>query len=175
MSCIAMCSSTLSDACVQRTLLQQSATVEPDVDGDVYVGALLPSSHDHESWDKWTKMAYEDGNSQVFLRFATWMFVRFRQVTGIAMDEPMNGVVIPQNPRLLEGDIDDDFFEALGMERLYSAIVHLESAPRYMCHLLHALGKVIHETDAGASNPQCQPCKSPPTVTGPYVPISLMN
>lgn len=90
------------------------------------------------------------------------------------MDEPLNGIVIPENPRQLEGAYEDDFYEALGMERLYSAIVHLETSPRYMCHLLHALGKEANKKDAGSSNPLFPPCKSPPTVTAPYVPISLM-
>ncbi|KAG2029296.1 hypothetical protein BDR03DRAFT_1018596 [Suillus americanus] len=148
-----------------KTTAKLRRTVESDVEGCDDV--ILPSIQD--GWEAWTKIAFEDGNGQVFLRFATWMLVRFRQVTGVDMEEPINGVVIPCNPRLLEGNSDDDYFEALGMERLYSAIVHLETSPRYMCHLLHALGKVIDQSDAGASNPQFQPCKSPPTVTAPMM------
>lgn len=161
---------TLITFCVANMRTQQS-TVKSDM--HEYHDAYLSNMPD--GWEEWTKTAYEAGNGQVFLKFASWMLVRFRQVTGIDMDEPVNGVIIPENPRLRETTPDDHFFEALGMERLYSAIVHLEAAPRYMCHLLHALGKVIDQSDVAASNPTVHPCKSPPTVTAPYVPMPWMN
>ncbi|KAG2079421.1 uncharacterized protein F5147DRAFT_661883, partial [Suillus discolor] len=150
-------------------------SVEPEVEEDndmdwkesaadvhQYDEVLLPSVQD--GWKEWTKILFEDGNSHIFLRLATWMLIRFRQLTNIDMNAPIDGIVIPQNPRLMDDVGDDHFFEALGLERLYSAIVHMETSPRYMSHIFHALGKVLASSDVSASNPRLIPCNSPPTV-----------
>ncbi|KAG1886466.1 hypothetical protein F4604DRAFT_1675381 [Suillus subluteus] len=133
-----------------------------DQDEEGYDDVLLPSVMD--DFDQWTKTAFEEGNSHVFLKLAAWMLMRFRQLTTVPFDAPIDGVVIPSNPRVMEGIDDDHFFEALGMERLYTAIVHMETSPRYMCHLFHALGKAMANSDVSASNPRLLPCNSPPAV-----------
>ncbi|KAG1886469.1 hypothetical protein F4604DRAFT_1675383 [Suillus subluteus] len=127
-----------------------------------YDDVLLPSIQD--GWEHWTKIAFEDGNSHVFLKLATWMLIRFRQLTEMDMDVAIDGVVIPGDPQVMEGVDDDHFFEALGMERMYTAIAHMETSPRYICHLFHALGKVIASSDVSTSNPRLLPCNSPPAV-----------
>ncbi|KAG2029763.1 hypothetical protein BDR03DRAFT_1017979 [Suillus americanus] len=121
--------------------------------------SLLPE------WDTWHRTAFERGNSQVFLKLATWMLLRFRQLTMTDMNADVNDVVIPLNPRTIPFEHDDDFLEALGMERLYAAIVHMETRPRYLSHLLHALGSLVNDADIGQSNHGWQPIASPPPVT----------
>ncbi|KAG1784504.1 uncharacterized protein HD556DRAFT_1451703 [Suillus plorans] len=132
-----------------------------DLDAEGYEKGLLPPNQD--KWEALTRLAFEKGNSQVFLKLATWMLVRFRDLTNRDMDSELDGLLISENPRLLEFD-DDRYFEAVGMERLYSAIVHMEARPRYLCHLFHALGKRLTESDVGTSNPRIWPSRSPPAV-----------
>ncbi|KAG1879694.1 hypothetical protein C8R48DRAFT_767930 [Suillus tomentosus] len=122
----------------------------------------LPSVLDE--WSKWNRIAFEQGNSHVFLKLATWMLLRFRQLANLDMDADVNGVVIPENPRTMAFDSDDQYLEALGMERLYSAIVHMESRPRFLSHLFHALGNVANTSDLGESNPRFWSITSPPPV-----------
>jgi hypothetical protein len=85
------------------------------------------------------------------------------------MDADIEGVIIPDNPRLRELVDDDHAFEAIGMERLYTAIVHMETRPRYLSHLFHTLGKAITESDVGGSHPKIWPISSPPLVNAQYV------
>ncbi|KAG1825324.1 hypothetical protein DFJ58DRAFT_849574 [Suillus subalutaceus] len=150
----------LSEEFVQQEDIEDIPTFGQDVED--YDDVLLPSVQ--EGWESWTKMAFEDGNSHVFLKLATWMLMRFRQLTNTDMDAEIDGLIIPNNPRTMAGIDEDHFFEALGMERMYTAIVHMETSPRYMCHLFHALGKVMASTDISASNPRFLPCNSPPAV-----------
>ncbi|KAG2045850.1 hypothetical protein BDR06DRAFT_1015240 [Suillus hirtellus] len=133
-----------------------------DVDAEGYDTGPLPPNQD--KWEALTRLAFEKGNSQIFLKLATWMLVRFRDLTNLDMDSELDGPLISQNPRLMEELDDDHYFEAVGMERLYSAIVHMESRPRYMCHLFHALGKRLTESEVGNSNPRIWPSRSPPAV-----------
>ena len=132
------------------------------VDDEGFDEILLPSNTD--DWDTWTKIAFKHANSQVFLKLASWMLVRYRQLTQGDLNGDIPGVVIGENPRMIDCLNDDHFFEALGMERLYSAIAHIETRPRYMCHLFHALGKVIAESDVGSSNPRLWASSSPPSI-----------
>jgi hypothetical protein len=127
-----------------------------------YDNVVLPTIQ--EGWETWIKYAFEDGNSRVFLKLATWMLIRFRQLANIDMEAAIDGLIIPENPRLMDGINEDHFFEALGMERLYTAIVHMETSPRYMCHIFHALGKVMASSDVSTSHPRFLPCNSPPAV-----------
>jgi hypothetical protein len=116
-------------------------------------------------WDTWHRTAFEQGNSQVFLKLATWMLLRFRQLSMTDMNADVNGVVIPLNPRTIPFSSPDDFLEALGMERLYAAIVHMETRPRYISHLFHALGTLANDAEIGFSNHGSWPIASPPPVT----------
>lgn len=122
----------------------------------------LPSTL--EEWNTWNRIAFEHGNSQIFVKLGTWMLIRFRQLAMLDLDGDVNGIVIPNDPRTLVFDHHDQFLEALGMERLYSAIVHIESRPRFLSHLLHAIGRVANDSDMGASNPRFWPISSPPPV-----------
>jgi hypothetical protein len=97
------------------------------------------------------------------------MLLRFRQLAMTDMNADVNGVVIPLNPRTIPFEDEDDFLEALGMERLYSAIVHMDTRPRFLSHLFHALGSLAHDADIGHSNHGSQPIASPPPVTPRYV------
>ncbi|KAG1786397.1 uncharacterized protein HD556DRAFT_1449774 [Suillus plorans] len=115
-------------------------------------------------WPTWNRIAFERGNSQVFLKLGTWMLLRFRQLALLDMDGDVDGVVIPENPRTMAFDSEDQFLEALGMERLYSAIVHMESRPRFLSHLFHSLGTLAHTSDIGESNPRFWSISSPPPV-----------
>jgi hypothetical protein len=115
-------------------------------------------------WDAWHKTAFERGNSQVFLKLATWMLLRFRQLSNTDMNADVDGVVIPVDPRTTPFNQESHFLEALGMERLYSAIVHMEARPRFLSHLFHALGRLSHDAEIGYSDPGAWPISSPPTV-----------
>ncbi|KAG2121466.1 hypothetical protein DEU56DRAFT_918153 [Suillus clintonianus] len=117
-----------------------------------------------DDWDTWHRTAFERGRSQVFLKLATWMLIRFRQLTMTDMDADVNGVIIPLNPRTIPFVDHDDFLEALGMERLYSAIVNMDTRPRFLSHLFHALGTISHDADIGHSNHGSQAISSPPPV-----------
>ncbi|KAG1720984.1 uncharacterized protein EDB91DRAFT_1256740 [Suillus paluster] len=115
-------------------------------------------------WDDWHKIAFEQGTSEVFLKLATWMLLRFRQLSKIDIDADVNGVIIPSDPRTMRFPDGDEFLEALGMERLYSAIVHMEARPAYLSHIFHALGAVADDTDIGSTHPAMSPTCSPPAV-----------
>ncbi|KAG1832553.1 hypothetical protein DFJ58DRAFT_848004 [Suillus subalutaceus] len=121
-----------------------------EVDDEGYDRISLPPIL--EGWETWTRTAFEHGNSRVFLKLASWMLVRFRQLTDVDLDSDVDGLVIPGNPRTMVFDNDDHFFEAVGMERLYTAIVHMETRPRFLSHMFHALGKdrAIHDSGPAA-------------------------
>ncbi|KIK39217.1 hypothetical protein CY34DRAFT_14538 [Suillus luteus UH-Slu-Lm8-n1] len=93
------------------------------------------------NWDTWHRTAFEQGNSQVFLKLATWMLLRFCQLSGTAMDADVNG-----------------------MEHLYAAIAHMDIRPHFLSHLFHALGSLANNTDIGHSNHEAWPIASPPPV-----------
>ncbi|KAG2108203.1 uncharacterized protein F5147DRAFT_773784 [Suillus discolor] len=123
----------------------------------------LPSILD--DWSKWNRIAFEQGNLQVFLKLGTWMLLRFRQLAMLDMDTDVNGVIIPENPRTMAFDSEDQYLEALGMEHLYSAIVHMESRLCFLSHLFHSLGNVANDSDIRESNPRFWSIASPPPVT----------
>ncbi|KAG1817589.1 uncharacterized protein BJ212DRAFT_1480153 [Suillus subaureus] len=123
---------------------------------------LLPSLHD--DWEYWTRIVFEKGNLHVFLNLGTWMLIWFRQMMNLNMHALVDGLIILQNPWLMDEISNDHFFEAMGMERLYTAIAHMEMSPRYLCHLFHALGKAMSCLEVSCSNPQILPCNSPPAV-----------
>lgn len=93
------------------------------------------------------------------------MLLRFRQLSNADMNADLNGVVIAQNPRTIPFVDPDDYLEALGMERLYAAIAHMDQRPRFLSHLFHALGALAQDSELGHSNPVTWPISSPPPVT----------
>ncbi|KAG1804195.1 uncharacterized protein BJ212DRAFT_1486830 [Suillus subaureus] len=123
---------------------------------------LLPSLHD--DWEYWTRIVFEKGNSHVFLNLGTWMLIWFHQMMNLNMHALVDGLIILQNPRLMDEISNDHFFEAMGMERLYTAIAHMEMSPQYLCHLFHALGKAMSCSEVSCSNLQILPCNSPPVI-----------
>jgi hypothetical protein len=84
------------------------------------------------------------------------------------IDPNINGIVIPRNPRTMAFDTQDHFLEGLGMERLYSAIVHMESRPCFLRHIFHALGRICNESSVECSNTTIAQATSPPVVVPRY-------
>ncbi|KAG2045585.1 hypothetical protein BDR06DRAFT_1015501 [Suillus hirtellus] len=123
-----------------------------------------------ENWENWNKVAFESGNSKIFLKLGAWMLLRFRQLAVLPVDADVNGLVIPQSPRGMSFDNEDDFYEALGMERLYSAVAHIDTRPRYMRHLLHSLGRSVASADSEIGKTHDLAASSPPAVT-----LSMMS
>ncbi|KAG1759638.1 hypothetical protein EDD22DRAFT_955670 [Suillus occidentalis] len=117
-----------------------------------------------DDWEDWLRLPFESGNSCVFLKLAGWMLLRYWQLAHIDLDADVDGLIVPDNPRLRENLAQDQFYEALGMECLYSAIVHMDTRPQYLIHLFHALGKTIAESDIGQSHPTVWPIIPPPVV-----------
>lgn len=78
--------------------------------------------------------------------------MRSRELYDIPKDAPIDGLIIPD---LHEGFVLEDkdkHLEVLGMERLYSAVAHLDQSPTYMVHLFHAIGKAFTGSDKGMTN-----------------------
>jgi hypothetical protein len=120
-------------------------------------------------WDSCTKDLWDNGHSPVFLKLAAWMLIRFRHLSKTDIEAEIARSLIPESPRVMDFKDDDDYFEALGIERLYTAIVHMDTRPRYLAHLMHAMGKVISELDVGQSHPRVWPVSSPPSVQEKFV------
>ncbi|KAG1718477.1 uncharacterized protein EDB91DRAFT_1090035 [Suillus paluster] len=125
-----------------------------------------------ENWEDWNQIAFDEGNSQILLKLGAWMLLRFRQLAMIPMDADLNGLVIPQSPRGMNFNSENDFYEALGMERLYSAIAHIDTRPRYMRYLLHRLGRSLASADDADGRSNNLAVGSPPAVT---IGISMMS
>ncbi|KAG2108240.1 uncharacterized protein F5147DRAFT_773822 [Suillus discolor] len=123
-----------------------------------------------ENWDTWNKVAFERGNSQIFLKLGAWMLLRFRQLAMIPVDGDVNGLIIPESPQGMSFENQDDFYKALAMERLYSVIAHIDTRPRFMRHILHRLGRSVASADDADSQSQRSAVGSPPAVT-----LSMMS
>jgi hypothetical protein len=63
----------------------------------------------------------------------------------------------------------DNFYEALGMEWLYSAIAYINTRPQYMRFLLHRLGQTVTSVDNGAGDSNDFTAFLLPAVTLNYV------
>ncbi|KAG2121472.1 hypothetical protein DEU56DRAFT_760646 [Suillus clintonianus] len=92
--------------------------------------------------------AFAEGNGhQISRNLLNWMIQRFRTLVGVPLDEPLNGQVIPQSPDEYEDLTEHDYLEALGIERLYAALLNAEESPGHLVHLAHALGRAANETN----------------------------
>ncbi|KAG2063550.1 hypothetical protein BDR04DRAFT_1123183 [Suillus decipiens] len=123
-----------------------------------------------ENWETWNRIAFEEGNSQIFLKLGAWMLLRFRQLAMIPFDDAVDGLVIPDSPRGMQFTNEHDFYEALGMERLYSAIAHIDTRPQFMRHLLCRLGRSVASNNDLDGGSNAIAVASPPAVT-----ISMMS
>lgn len=77
----------------------------------------------------------------------TWMIERYRILVGIPLNEHLHGQLIPQSPDEYDDLPEHDYLEALGIERLYAALVNAERSPGHLIHLAHALGRAAKETN----------------------------
>ncbi|KAG2136435.1 hypothetical protein DEU56DRAFT_756341 [Suillus clintonianus] len=121
----------------------------------------LPTAH--EDWTHWNRIAFERGNSRIFLKLATWILLRMRQLANRPIDGEVDGILVPESPAFLEIDNDANFHEALGMDRLYSALVHMDTHPQYLAHIFHEVGKASSEERLGCSHPNFRPLPDLPT------------
>src|SRR6267154_592762 len=128
---------------------------------------VLPPGLD--DWDDWNRVAFEQGHSQIFLKLGAWMLLRFRQLAMMPLHGDVDGLIIPASPSGISFDNAEDFYEALGMERLYSAVAHIDTRPRYMKHLLHRLGRSIALGPSAEEHSKRLAPSSPPPVTLRYV------
>ncbi|OJA20363.1 hypothetical protein AZE42_07310 [Rhizopogon vesiculosus] len=117
-----------------------------------------------EGWDDWHRITFQKGRSHPFLKLATWFLLRSRQLAKIDVNSALDNVLIERHPADVTYDNDDEYYEALGMERMYSAIVNMEERPSHLTHLFHALGKLFDQSAMEANNPDIRPVPSPPTV-----------
>jgi len=115
------------------------------------------------------RLAFEAGHTGTFISLGTWLLARTRQLKGADVSGDIDGVLVPGFPNHKEYTSDDDFYEALGMERLYTAIVNMEARPAYLAHLFHALGKSCASKPIGTSHPGLRPLLELPSVTREYV------
>jgi hypothetical protein len=76
-----------------------------------------------------------------------WMIERYRKLVGIPVNEPLNGQLIPQSPNKCQGLTEDDYLEALGIERMYTALINAEQRPDHLVYLAHALGRAAKENN----------------------------
>ncbi|KAG1838458.1 hypothetical protein DFJ58DRAFT_846067 [Suillus subalutaceus] len=121
----------------------------------------LPSTF--EDWEKWNHIAFQNGNSQIFLKLGAWILVRFRQLTQTPINGDVNGILIPDHPRSFHIKSEADFNEALGMTHLYSALTHVDTHPQYLAHLFHELGKASSEGRQECSHPDLRQLPELPT------------
>jgi hypothetical protein len=93
------------------------------------------------------RRAFAEGDGvTVSTNLLAWMVERYRTLVGIPLDEPLNGQLIPQSPDEYPNLLENDYLEALGIERLYSALVNADESPGHLIHLAHALGRAAKET-----------------------------
>jgi hypothetical protein len=135
------------------------------VTGDI--DPILPT--DLPEWDKLNRLAFEGGHTGAFISLGTWVLARTRQLKGADVSGGIDGALVPGYPIHKEHASDDDFYEAVGMERLYTAVVNMEARPAYLSHLFHALGKSCASTPIGTSHPGMKPLLELPSVTREYV------
>ncbi|KAG2354617.1 hypothetical protein BDR07DRAFT_1382094 [Suillus spraguei] len=137
-------------------------------DSEAIDDTILPPGLD--DWETWNRIAFEEGNSQIFLKLGAWMLLRFRQLAMIPFDTDVDGLVIPDSPRGMQFANANHFYEALGMERLYSAIAHIDTRPQFMRHLLYRLGRSVALNNDFDGSSSTMAVGSPPAVT-----ISMMS
>ncbi|KAG1720419.1 uncharacterized protein EDB91DRAFT_1257008 [Suillus paluster] len=128
--------------------------VDEEGAGD-YEDADLPSTF--EDWENWNRIAFQNGNSHIFLKLGTWILLRFRQLANTPIDGDLDGLLIPDHPAQFDIEDNADFQEALGMTRLYSALAHIDTNPEYLVHIFHEIGKASSEERLGSSHPGIRP------------------
>ncbi|KAG1828890.1 hypothetical protein DFJ58DRAFT_737582 [Suillus subalutaceus] len=71
-----------------------NAAAIPDLGHSVHI--QFPSTL--EDWEEWNWIAFQKGNSQIFLKLATWILLRFRQLAKIPIHGDLDALLIPENP-----------------------------------------------------------------------------
>lgn len=87
-----------------------------------------------------------------FSKLVTWMLMRYSEISTLPEDTPLDGLIIPRGLRGLENEDNDKYLEAVGMERLYSTVAHVNQNPTNMVHLFHTIGKAHTENRLCRSN-----------------------
>jgi hypothetical protein len=131
----------------------------------------FPSTFD--DWEDWNRIAFQRANSQIFLNLATWLLLRFRQLTGMSLDDDVDGLLIPDHPGCFDIEDDANYNEALGMTGLYSALAHIDTHPQYLSHIFHEVGKASAEGRLGSSHPGVRSVPELPTPVLRYVNFSI--
>jgi hypothetical protein len=108
----------------------------------------------------------QTGTSRVFLKLATWMHHRSRQLASIPMDKGVVGSVVSDTFGVYG---DNNFYEALGIKCLLSSLVNMDTDPGNLAHIFHAIGESCHQRDVGSNNPRTSSSYQP-TVPPRYVP-----
>ncbi|KAG2360972.1 hypothetical protein BDR07DRAFT_1486434 [Suillus spraguei] len=106
----------------------------------------IPTSKDHRC-NLMRRGCIEGDGVTVTTSLLAWMIERYRILIGLPLDEHLNGQIIPQSPDQYENMQEHDYYEALGIERLYAALVNAEESPGHLIHLAHALGRAAKETN----------------------------
>jgi hypothetical protein len=108
----------------------------------------------------------EGGGREIACNLLVWITGRYRFLVGIPIEDPFNGQLIPQSPD--EYDLtEDDYLEALGIERLYAALLHADTSPDHLVHLAHALGRAAKETNILSDSKPGMPLEPLPPITLP--------
>ncbi|KAG1747032.1 uncharacterized protein EDB91DRAFT_1079673 [Suillus paluster] len=79
------------------------------------------------------------------------------------IDGDVDGTLIPDSPGCLEINDGTNFNDAVGMDHLYSMLVHIDTHPQYLAHIFHELGKASYEEQLGSSHPNFRPLPELPT------------
>ncbi|KAG2360977.1 hypothetical protein BDR07DRAFT_1486439 [Suillus spraguei] len=122
--------------------------------------AFLSTSVD-DMQDLVTRAVMEGDGVDISKKLMVWMMRRFRTLVGIPLEEPLNGQLIQQSPDEYHDLTENDYFEALGIERLYAALVNAEESPGHLIHLAHALGRAAKETNLLSDSKPDAPCLDP--------------
>lgn len=106
----------------------------------------------------------------MFLKLATWIMYRFRQLTHDSpMNAPVDGLLIPDHPANYVIESEADYNEALGMTRLYAGLANVDTNPEHLCHIFHELGKAAYEGRLESSHPGFRPMPEAPIPVERYV------
>jgi len=124
---------------------------------------------DLDDWDEHIERVFKEGNSHVFLKLAAWISCRFCELAGINKDDELNRLVIPKHPGWFTFDSHDHYLEALGMECLYAATVHMDTHPEHLACIFHQLGELESAKKMGSNHPRLRPLPSPPMPVARYV------
>ncbi|KAG2079583.1 uncharacterized protein F5147DRAFT_818863 [Suillus discolor] len=118
----------------------------------------------------------EGDGQDISKKLIVWMIQRFRTLVGVPLDAPLNGQLITQSPDEYHELTENDYFEALGIERLYAALVNAEKSPEHLIHLAHALGRAAKETNILSDSKPETPSLDPlPPTTLPRATTSRMS